>query len=480
MEKAVPYSKRNLLNEHTSIDPSYQPATAARHLFADTPSQATRATGDRPNVIVILTDDMGYGDLGCYGNTEHATPHIDQLAEEGVRLTDFYMTSPVCTPSRVALMTGRHPGRVGFDTLLWPTTKGGLPTTERTLPKILREQGYVSSLVGKWHLGHSEEKFLPLAHGFDEFYGMPYPNDMGPDHYQAEWRGEEWPPMPMMRDNETVEAPVDVNLLTQQYTAEAVRFLSENHHKPFFLYLSHAMPHTIIGASPDFRGSSKNGLYGDAVQELDWSIGEIRRTLRALGQEENTLIVFASDNGAVVREMYEGDDERARTMFPDLTFGTNAPLRGGKVTTYEGGVRVPGIVHWPAKIKGGQTDDTPTWVADVFPTVLDYLDIPLPADRTYDGVSLKPHFSDSTPMDARALAFGGVDPTSLRYENWKLVLPGQPAFYPTESDAPMLYNLAEDIAEANNLADTYPERTREMLASLKAVAADMHADTISR
>ena len=223
-------------------------------------------------------DDLGYGDLGCYGNRLHRTPNIDQLAAEGARFTDYYVTSPVCTPTRMALLTGKHPARFHSFGVLWPPTEGGLPVEEVTMAEWLREHGYVTGLAGKWHLGHSEPELLPLGQGFDSWYGMPYPNDMGPFHPQTRWVKGEWPPMPMYRDRKIVEAPIDPNLLTQQYHAEAVRFIAENHHRPFFLFLSHAMPHTILGASADFRGKSRNGLYGDAVEELDWSVGEIVRS----------------------------------------------------------------------------------------------------------------------------------------------------------------------------------------------------------
>ncbi len=434
----------------------------------------------KPNLIIILADDLGYGDLRCYGNTRHHTPHIDALAAAGVRFSDFYMTSPVCTPSRVALLTGRHPARVGFSTLLWPTTEGGMPQSERSLARILRPHGYVSGLAGKWHLGHSHKQYLPLAHDFDSYYGMPYPNDMGPDHPQAAARNEQWPPMPMMRGDDLVEAPIDVNLLTQQYTAEAIRFIAENHHRPFFLFMSHSMPHTIIGASPAFRGKSRNGLYGDAVQELDWSVGELTRTLRTFGLENDTMIVFSSDNGAVLREQYGGDDEKARQMFPDLTFGTNFPLRGGKQSTYEGGVRVPGFITWPGRITPGRLSSTLAWVADVVPTFLDYAGLPLHDDRKYDGLSLRPLLDANAPLPTRPLAFGSSSILGLRAGDWKLVMPQQPRFIQTDSDKPMLYNVGEDIGERRNLASEYPELLVELLAQRASIEADMLADRVSR
>jgi len=438
-----------------------------------------RAEERSPNLIIIMADDLGYGDLGSYGSEVHATPNLDRMAAEGMRFTDFYVSSPVCTPTRVALLTGRHPVRVGFSTLLWPTTEGGLPETEITLPELLQEAGYTSGLIGKWHLGHSDPRHLPLNHGFDVFYGMPYPNDMGPDHPQTEWRGEVWPPMPMMRGNEIVEAPIDVSLLEQQYNAAAVQFIAEHHHQPFFLFLSHAMPHTIIGASPDFVGTSENGLFGDAVQEVDWSVGRVLDTLRAFGLKENTLIIFTSDNGAVTRNAYR-DDAKARAMFPDLTFGTNAPLRGGKQSTFEGGVRVPGIAYWPGTIAAGQVSSEPVAVADVFPTFLSAAGIRLPHDRVYEGVDLGPHLCNGEALPERELYFGSGTLTAMRSGAWKLVMPEQPRFVALDSDRPMLFNLDSDLGELTNVADAYPEIVEQLLARLQHTEAAYQADPVSR
>lgn len=433
-----------------------------------------------PNLVVILADDLGYGDLGCYGNTAHATPNLDRLAAEGARFTDFYVTSSVCTPARVALLTGRHPVRVGFSTLLWPTTEGGLPATEHTLPELLKPHGYATALAGKWHLGHSAPEHLPLAHGFDSFYGMPYPNDMGPGHPAEASHGGDWPPMPMMRGNVIVEAPVDVNLLTQQYTAEAVRFIAAHHHEPFFLFLSHAMPHSIVGASPDFRGKSQNGLYGDAVQELDWSTGEILRALRTFGLDENTLIVFSSDNGAMLRAAYDDKPDMLPVMFPDRTMGTNGGLRGGKQSTFEGGIRVPTIFRWPGVIPAHQTVTTPAGIADVLPTFLDYAGFAPPADRTYDGESLRAVLSGTSSRPAREFPFGRNGLTALRVGDWKLVLPTQPWFTPVDGEGPMLFNLRDDPGETTNLAAAHPQQLAKLRDRLAALATAFAADPISR
>jgi arylsulfatase A len=446
--------------------------------------QAVSADDKRPpNLVIIMADDLGYADVSCFGNKKHATPNMDSLSAEGVRCTDFYVSSPVCTPTRVALLTGRHPVRVGFSTLLWPTSEGGLPNEELTLPEILKDHGYISGLIGKWHLGHHEERNLPLAHGFDYFYGMPYPNDMGPGHSMEKMRGESWPPMPMFKGNRMVEPSINVNLLTQQYTAEAAAFIAREHHRPFFLFLSHAMPHTIIGASPDFTGKSANGLYGDAVQELDWSVGEINRTLRTFGLEQNTLVIFTSDNGAVIREQYTGKPDDAKKMFPDMTFGTNAPFRGGKQSTFEGGVRVPTAIYWPGVIPAGQVQSLPLSVADVLPTFLDFANIPLSADRDYDGMSLESLLTQKgnggvTPE--RRLYFGSGELTAMRSGDWKLVTPKQPPFLPGNGGKPMLFDLAEDPGETKDLAEEQHDRTAKLLAALEAMEGEMKKDQISR
>jgi arylsulfatase A-like enzyme len=356
-----------------------------------------------------------------------------------------------------------------------------LPEPERTLPEILRERGYRTGLIGKWHLGHSEPKYLALNHGFDEFYGMPYPNDMGPMHGRAIALKENWPPMPMMNGDEIVEAPVDVNLLTQQYTAAALRFIAEHRAQPFFLFLSHAMPHSIVGASADFRGNSRNGLYGDAVQELDWSVGEVVRLLRALDLERHTLVVFSSDNGAVLRAMYQGNDDTARVMFPDLTFGSNVPLRGGKVSTFEGGVRVPTFARWPGVIAPGRRTHAPVSIADLMPTFLELAGIPLPADRTYDGISLASLIrGEGEPPPDRPLYFGSGEITAMREGRWKLVLPNQPRFAGNLGTAPLLFDLLEDPGESRNLAATHPALVARLAARLRAWQTEAEADPISR
>lgn len=432
-----------------------------------------------PNLVVIMADDLGYGDLGCYGSTLHHTPHIDRMAAGGMRFTDFYVTSPICSPTRAAFLTGRSPLRCGSPGVLWPTSgpdEGSLPQEEITFPELLQPVGYATHLSGKWHLGHALPEQLPTGHGFDNWYGMPYPNDMKSGHPQEAARGGKWPEMPMMLNSEIVEQPIDVNLLTQQYTADAVNFIAKNHHRPFFLFLAHAMPHSIIGASPGFLEKSQNGLYGAAIEELDWSTGEIMRALHAYGLDENTLVIFTSDNGAVTPRTDK--NYKDRFFRPDGTHGSNAPLRGGKQVTFEGGVRVPGIFYWPGVVQAGKTETTPAIITDVFPTFLDYLGIPLPKDRVIDGRTLRLLLEGTGSRDPSDFFFGGHRAvTGMRSGKWKLQLPEQPGWMlpPLESNKPMLFDLSTDIEEKHNVADQYPAAVSELLGRLDAYTKEVES-----
>ncbi|TWU47980.1 sulfatase family protein [Rubripirellula reticaptiva] len=428
----------------------------------------------RLNLLVIMADDLGYGDLGCYGSSVHRTPHIDRLADEGMRFTDFYVTSSVCTPTRAAFLTGRLPRRCGSPGVLWPTsTEDALPNVEVTLAELLQDAGYATHLSGKWHLGHGKPEHLPQAHGFDHWYGMPYPNDMTAGHPQETRRREAWPPMPMMLDGEIVEQPINVNLLTQQYTADAVNFISKHHDRPFFLFLAHAMPHAIIGASPDFVSKSQNGLYGDSIEEIDWSTGEVMRALKAFGIDDTTLVLFTSDNGATHHVAHQ-PDEVQRWFCADMTSGSNAPLRGGKQATFEGGVRVPGIFRLPGVIAPGKVESSPAIITDILPTMLDYLKIPLPAERVYDGRTIRPVLESLGSRDETDFIFGGNEATGIRSGKWKLQLPKQPSWMlpKLESDQPLLFDLNVDIGESNNIAEQHPEIVKQLLRKMQTYEAE--------
>lgn len=403
-----------------------------------------------PNLVIIMVDDLGYGDLGCYGNTIHRTPNIDQLAAEGATFNNYYVTSPVCTPTRYALLTGKHPARAHMFEVLWPPTQGGMAPEEITFAEWLREQGYKTGLAGKWHLGHSEPKLLPPAQGFDDWYGMPYPNDMDADHVQAKRQGGEWPPMPMYRQFEIVEAPIDVNLLTQQYTAEAVRFIAENHHQPFFLFLSHAMPHGHLGASGEFRGRSSNGLFGDSVEELDWSIGEIMRILQTFDLDQNTLVIFTSDNGAGASTppVQQGTTPQG--------VGSNYPLRGGKGDCYEGGIRVPGIFRWTGKIEAGMEIDSLAIVTDTIATFAELAELPS-MPTAVDSVSIAPLLLGRIDEQDRTLLFGSGDARAARKGKWKYHLTGQRSWEREITPDPMLFDLENDPGETRNLIQSHPD-----------------------
>lgn len=295
----------------------------------------------RPNIIFVYADDLGYGDIGCYGSKAIRTPNIDRMAAEGLRLTNFYSVSPICTPSRAALMTGRYAARMGIaqmrlQNVLFPADRTGLPQAETTVARALRDQGYRTACIGKWHLG-SVAPHRAIDHGFDHYFGIPYSNDMIPT--------------PLMRNGDVIEEPVNQDTLTRRYTEEAIAFISREKGKPFFLYLAHNMPHIPLHASDGFRGKSAGGLYGDVVEELDWSVGEVLKALRRSGLDRDTIVLFSSDNGP----WYQG---------------SAGPLRGRKGSTYDGGVRVPGIVRWPGHIRPGSLSNEAAATIDFFPTAL--------------------------------------------------------------------------------------------------------------
>lgn len=348
---------------------------------------------DRPNVVLILADDLGHGDLGCYGNEHHRTPALDRLAAEGARFTQFYAPTPYCAPARASLLTGRYPSRHGL--FGNPTPDGppaadalALATEEVLLPQVLRARGYATGMIGKWHLGHKAVEQWPTRRGFESYYGILYSNDMRPVQ---------------LIDGETVvEYPLVQATLTQRYTERALDFLTANRARPFFLYLAHAMPHKPLAVSEKFFGKSGAGLYGDAIAELDWSVGQIMEKLRDLGLDERTLVVFTSDNGA-----YFG--------------GSNGGLRGMKAMTAEGGLRVPCLVRWPGRVPAGQTLATPAGLIDWFPTLLSRTGSPLPSGRILDGRDLWPVITEqATVLHEAVFGFQGTTLRTVRSGQWKL------------------------------------------------------------
>ncbi|MFT4641460.1 MAG: arylsulfatase A [Verrucomicrobiales bacterium] len=320
---------------------------------------------EKPNVIVILCDDLGYGDLGCFGSSNN----IDRMAEEGAVLTSFYSTSGVCTPSRSSVLTGCYPRRVsmhmnhmppGSSTMrqvLFPVARKGLHPNEITIAEALKKRGYATACVGKWHLG-DQKVFLPTRQGFDEYFGIPYSNDMGSKQFPIN------PLLPLLRNEEVIEAPVDQTTLTRRYSEEAISFIRKHQEDPFFLYLPHTMPHNPVHVSEEFKGQSENGLYADCVEEIDWSTGQILSTLQELNLSERTLIIFTSDNGAAMK-----------------WGGSNTPLSGYKGSVMEGGRRMPCVAHWPGQIPAGHRSLELTSTLDLFPTLVALTGGEMPTDR---------------------------------------------------------------------------------------------------
>ncbi len=320
---------------------------------------ADDAASRPPNVVLIFTDDQGYADLGCFGAKDFQTPNLDRMASEGVRFTDFYVAQAVCSASRTALLTGCYPNRVGILGALGPASRIGINEDEMTIAEALKPKGYATAIYGKWHLGH-HPKFLPTRHGFDEYSGLPYSNDMWPKHPT----NHSFPDLPYIEGEETVELNPDQTTLTTRYTERALRFIDQNQDRPFFLYVAHNMPHVPLHVSQKYEGKSKQGLYGDVIEEIDWSVGQILAALKSHGLDERTLVIFISDNG------------------PWLSYGPHAgsagPLREGKGTTFEGGVRVPCLMRWPGKIPAGTVCHEPAMTIDILPTLARLVGVELP------------------------------------------------------------------------------------------------------
>jgi arylsulfatase A len=424
--------------------------------------------GAPPNVIIIFTDDLGYGDLGVYGHPTIRTPHLDQMAAEGQKWTSFYTAASVCTPSRAGLLTGRLPIRSGMcsDTrrVLFPDSKGGLPQSEVTIARALKGQGYQTAAVGKWHLGHLPE-YLPTAHGFDSYYGIPYSNDMDkvdPANHFVLADNERYQAynVPLMRDTEIIERPADQRTITKRYTEEVVAKIRSFRDGPFFIYLAHSLPHIPLFRSEAFKDVSTAGFYGDVIEEIDWSVGEILKTLKEQGVAENTLVVFTSDNG------------------PWHTFRTHGGsaglLRGAKGGTFEGGMRVPGLFWWPGSLKPGVVMDMATTM-DLMPTVCKLANVPLPGDRVYDGYDISPLLlgTGKSPRDA-VFYYRGQKVYAVRKGDFKAHFIIQleygsktahpitePEFGATNApaiqDPPLLYNVSIDPSEKYNVAGDHPE-----------------------
>lgn len=423
-----------------------------------------------PNIIIIFTDDQGYQDVGCFGSPDIETPHLDQMAKDGIRLTNFYAAQAVCSASRAAILTGCYPNRLGVHGAFMPKAKKGLNLSEVTIAEMLKEQGYQTGIFGKWHLG-DHPKFSPLQQGFDEYFGIPYSNDMWPYHPQ---QGPifDFDVLPLYENEKIIDTLTDQSNLTTQITERSVNFISKNKNQPFFLYVAHPQPHVPLFVSEKFKGKSKRGLYGDVIMEIDWSVGQILQALKENNLEENTLVIFTSDNG------------------PWLNYGEHAgsalPLREGKGTALEGGQREPCIIQFPKKITAGRTIDVPMMTIDILPTIAQLTNANLPKNKI-DGKNIWDIWtgeSTQSPHQAYFFYYHQNELHGVRYQNWKMYFPhryrtlngraggkdGLPVPYDyNQIDSIELYDLAQDISETRNMAKQYPE----VIEKIKSLADEM-------
>ena len=420
---------------------------------------------EKPNVVIMFMDDMGYADIGAFGAQDYPTPNLDRMAKEGRKFTDFYVTQAVCSASRAGLLTGCYNNRIGIVGALGPKSNTGLNPDEITLAEICKEQGYATACFGKWHLGHHRE-FLPLQHGFDEFFGLPYSNDMWPYHpgvlhLPMNERLKRWPHLPLIEGNEIINPQVsakDQELLTKQYTQRAVSFIERNRKKPFFVYLPHSMVHVPLFVSDDFKGKSGAGLFGDVMMEVDWSAGEIMRVLRKHNLHKNTLFLFTSDNGPWLNY---GDHA-----------GSAAPLREGKGTMFDGGCREPMLAWWPGTIPANSICREPAMTIDLLPTIAYLTKAKLP-EHTIDGQNVWPLFTEDgavSPQEAYYLYYGN-QLQAVRQGKWKLHFPhgyrtmagkpggtgGIPTNYSQAKIGLSLFDLRQDVGESKDLKEQYPK-----------------------
>lgn len=448
-------------------------------LLAVTAAVAAPAETRPPNIILIFTDDQGYADVGVFGAKGFKTPNLDRLAKQGCKFTNFHVAQPVCSASRAALLTGCYPNRIGIHGALGPKANHGLNTNEVTLAEILKQRGYATGMAGKWHLGRPAA-LLPTHHGFNEFYGLPYSHDMWPRHPEA--KPGTYPPLPLIEGEVVIKNDLqskDLAQLTTQYTERTVQFIERNKDRPFFFYLAHSMPHVPLYASDKFNGKSKRGLYGDVIMEIDWSVGEVMNALKKFKLEDNTLIIFTSDNG------------------PWLSYGDHAGSAGifreGKGTCWEGGTRVPCIMRWPGKIPKSTTSDAMFMTIDLLPTLTKLAGASLPTNRI-DGLDLWPLITAArgatNPHEGYAFYYENnqLQAVTSADGRWKLQLPhtyrtlaggaggsgGIPAQYEqTKILQTELFDLQSDPSETRNIASAQPEVVARLLAFAASTCADL-------
>jgi len=422
----------------------------------------------RPNIVVFLTDDQGYGDLASFGHPTIRTPNIDRMAQEGLRLTSFY-AAPSCTPSRAQFLTGRYSVRSGELTPTGPGSPVGLPQKEITIAEALKAQGYRTGMVGKWHLGDfaTHPEFNPMSHGFDFFFGLPYSHDYRPPFVQNA------SPVPLYRGLQEIERPVDAFTLTQRYTQEALRFIRESNRGPFFLYIAYNMPHLPVGVPATFQGRSRAGRYGDAIEEIDWSVGQVLDALKASNVDRNTVTVFFSDNGPWANAEPRSFQE-TQTLWD---VGWAGLLRGTKGTTWEGGVRVPAIVRWPEGIPGGRVSADMVSELDLFPTFVHAAGARMPDDRTMDGYDLLPLLRGEGSSARHELFYLlGAVPEAVRIDAWKLRLAspaGRAGVAGSAVTTPELYDLDRDPGERFDVAKDYPEVVERLRMRLNGFEASL-------
>ena len=441
-------------------------------LFSCAEKKQSKQQNQPPNIILIFTDDQGYNDLGVFGADDIATPHLDQMAADGLQLTSFYAAQAVCSASRAGILTGCYPNRIGIHNAFMPDSKIGLNPSETTLAEILKNKGYSTGIFGKWHLGDHPD-FMPLKHGFDEWFGILYSNDMWPFHPQ---QGPvfNFPDLPLYENEKAIDTLTDQSQLTTQITERSVDFIHRNKGNSFFLYVPHPQPHVPLFVSDKFKGKSKRGLYGDVIMEIDWSVGQIIEALKSNGLEENTIVIFTSDNG------------------PWLSYGNHSgsayPFREGKGTAWEGGQREPFILKYPKKLKGGKTIDTPVMAIDLLPTIAALTEAELPL-KTIDGKNVWKVLTGETnesPQEAYFFYYRVNELFGVRYGKWKLYFPheyrtmngqepgknGLPGNYKMiELEEIELYDLENDKSETKNVAD----ENLEVVAKIKLLANTMRS-----
>lgn len=423
------------------------------------------AKEQKPNVILFFADDMGYGDIGCFGNPNIRTPNIDRLAAEGIKLTSFYVAGPVSTPSRAGLLSGRYPVHT-LPGNLGPSSTNGFPAGEPIIPEVLKEAGYRSMAIGKWHLGHATKELLPTGRGFDHFYGLPYSNDMIPPWVVTEI------PLKLYIDGEAVKTVnYDQDRLTIEYTTEAVKFISDNKKQPFFLYIPYSMPHLPVSTTDDFRGKSEGGLYGDVIETIDWSVGEIMNTLKKLGIDGNTLVIFTSDNGPWL----ELPDRMLQRGVEPWHQGSAGLLHGSKASTWEGGMRVPGIFYWKGQIPAGQISSEMASTIDIFPTLIAVTGALTPEGKEFDGFNILPFLKgESASPRNDFFYFRDRVLEAVREGEWKLRYSNErkPGLTKDDPVSPELFNMKDDPGENYNIAEDHPDKVNYLMDKMRQKTAD--------